>query len=98
MKQEMREELDTYKKMVRNWGNSYLRMLRSPGDNEWVVMDLKEDIEMHMSPMLRRFTEVKYLTSEEVTGFWQEVYKIVMEVQEIVIEYDGGADDMVSKE
>ena len=91
--EEMQKELDTYKKMVRNWGNSYLSMLRSPGDNEWVVMDLKEDIQTHMAGQVRRFFEVGYLTSEEVQEFWQEVYNIVLQVQDIVMEYDGGDDE-----
>jgi len=85
VKESMKKELDTLKQMVLNWRESYLGWIEDD-NNEWLIGELREEIATYMEPQVRRFQEMKFLTTEEVYKFWTEIGKSVNDFAKDVME------------
>ena len=83
MEENVKEELNTLKQMVKNWCLGYLGWC-DDGDNEYVIDELKEDIQRHLVPYVRRFISLEYMTLDEVNVFWNDISDLVNQFAEDV--------------
>ena len=69
MEENVQKELDTIKAMVLRWKKSYLGWATPDGGNEYLLEELSEEISRHVSPLVRRLWESKYLSQSEAHEF-----------------------------
>lgn len=69
MEDNVRQELDTLEQMVLNWKQSYLSMATPEGGDEYLVEEFQFEVMEHLSPLVRRLFECKYITPEEFGEF-----------------------------
>ena len=93
MKENVKKELDTYMMMIDNWRNCYVGWLEEPGDNTYIVDELKESIGTYIAPKMRRLMEEEYLTSDDATDFWHKLVKVIDDLAETVRKFDGGENE-----
>ena len=65
----VRKELDTMLGMVEAWRMDKIRL--AGGENGWdfLAKDLREEIEEHIYPYVRRMLECRYITTNELSDF-----------------------------
>ena len=76
MKDNVKEELDCLRQMVLNWRRGYMGWVED-GDNEWLIQELKDDIQQYIVPYIRRFMEVEHITLAEGSEFWNDIEESV---------------------
>lgn len=79
-----RKEIETLRKMVLTWKNSYLRWAPSDGDAEFLVQDFVGEIEEYMYPYLRRLYVCNYITHEDLKEFMEFCYMQARELSEML--------------
>jgi hypothetical protein len=85
IKENVEKELECLKQMVQNWKRGYLGWMDDK-DNEWLIQELRDDIQLHMFPYMRRLLESEQITSEEESRFWVEIELSVSEFSEYIKE------------
>ena len=74
MKENVKKELDTIKQMVLRWQKSYLGWATPDGGNEYLLEEFSEEISRHVSPLVRRLYENKFLSLSEHHEFMESCY------------------------
>lgn len=69
MEENVREELDVLKGMLRNWEAGYLSWASPDGDNDHVLVEFTEEIQMNIYPYVRRLFETGHLSESEAKDF-----------------------------
>jgi hypothetical protein len=77
MEENVRQELDTLEKMVRNWKRGYLEYASPDGNNDFLVQEFQEEINTYISPYLRRLFQCEHLTQPEAEEFLNACYSQV---------------------
>ena len=78
----VRKELDTLLIMVGNWKDDKIRIAGGEDGWEFLAGNLKEEIEDHMLPYVRRMLECGYINQEECTEFTNECFQQVEQLAE----------------
>ncbi|MBW1982058.1 MAG: hypothetical protein JRJ12_12640 [Deltaproteobacteria bacterium] len=86
MEKNVRKELDTLRTMVLNWKRSYLSYATPEGDDGFLADEFSEEISRHVSPLIRRLFETRYLSHSEACEFLDYCYAQVEEVRILVSE------------
>ncbi len=69
MEENTRKELESLKGMLNNWKTGFLSWASPDGDNEYVLLEFREEIQTNLYPYVRRLHETNYLTTAEATEF-----------------------------
>jgi len=74
MEENVIKELDTLKGMLNNWKRGFLTWASPDGDNEYVLLEFREEIDSHLYPYVTRLLETDYLNQSEATEFMDYCY------------------------
>jgi len=74
MEENVIKELDTLKEMLSNWKRGFLTWASPDGDNEYVLLEFREEIDAQLYPYVTRLLETKYLSQSEATEFMDYCY------------------------
>lgn len=91
MEENVKNELDTIKQMVLRWKKSYLGWATPDGGNEFLLEELSEEISRHVSPLVRRLYENKFLSLSEHHEFIESCYSQVNELRDLIKEKEAEA-------
>jgi hypothetical protein len=91
MEENVKNELDTIKQMVSRWQKSYLGWATPDGGNEFLLEELSEEISRHVSPLVRRLYENKFLSLSEHHEFIESCYSQVNELRDLIKEKEAEA-------
>lgn len=69
MEENVRKELDVLKGMLNNWKTGFLSWASPDGDNDYVLLEFREEIQTNLYPYVRRLYETNYITDEEAKEF-----------------------------
>ncbi|MCU0586728.1 MAG: hypothetical protein MUF52_01105 [Syntrophobacteraceae bacterium] len=69
MDEKVVRELEVLRGMLNNWKDSFMSWAEPDGDNEHVLLELREEIQTNLYPYVRRLYETNHLTSSEATEF-----------------------------
>jgi len=84
MEENVKKELDTIKQMVLRWRESYLGWATSDGGNDYLIEEFSEEISMHVSPLVRRLYENKFLSASEHHEFMESCYNQLNELHDLI--------------
>lgn len=84
MEENVKKELDTIKQMVLRWRESYLGWATSDGGNDYLIEEFSEEISMHVSPLVRRLLENKFLSTSEHHEFMESCYNQINELRDLI--------------
>jgi len=84
MEENVKKELDTIKQMVLRWQKSYLGWATSDGGNDYLIEEFSEEISMHVSHLVRRLYENKFLSPSEYHEFMESCYNQVSELLNLI--------------
>jgi hypothetical protein len=88
MDEQVRKELETLKGMVLNWKKDYLSWAPPDGGWEYLPQELREEIDTHMTPYIRRMWECEYLSPSEVREFMESCYAQVEDLRNTLEEME----------
>ena len=91
MEENVKNELDTIKQMVSRWKKSYLGWATPDGGNEFLLEELSEEISRHVSPLVRRLYENKFLSLSEHHEFMESCYSQINELRDLIKEKEAEA-------
>ncbi|MBW2603759.1 MAG: hypothetical protein JRE28_05510 [Deltaproteobacteria bacterium] len=74
MEENVIKELDTLKGMMNNWKRGFLSWASPDGDNEYVLLEFREEIDMHLFPYVTRLLETEHLSQPEAQEFMNYCY------------------------
>jgi len=74
MEENVIKELDTLKEMLNNWKRGFLTWVSPDGDNEYVLLEFREEIDAQLYPYVTRLLETQYLSQSEATEFMDYCY------------------------
>jgi hypothetical protein len=74
MEENVCKELDVLKGMLNNWKTGFLSWASPDGDNDYVLLELREEIQTNIYPYVRRLFETSYLTDSEAKEFMVYCY------------------------
>jgi hypothetical protein len=86
MKENVKKELDTIKQMVLRWRESYLGWATSDGGNDFLIEEFSEEISRHVSPLVRRLYENKFLSLSEHHEFMESCYNQINVLHDLIKE------------
>lgn len=89
MEDEVQRELETLRGMVQNWRDALLDVAHRGGGYGFLADELREDIESHVFPYVRRMFECAYLSAPEVRAFLEECEMVVEELRRVLTETEG---------
>ncbi len=79
-----RRELETLRKMVLTWKNSYIQWAPSDGEGDFLVDDFLGEIEECMYPYLRRLYICNYITEQDLREFMEFCYGQARELSDML--------------
>jgi hypothetical protein len=82
MEENVIKELDTLKGMLNNWKRGFLTWASPDGDNEYVLLEFKEEIDSQLYPYVTRLLETKHLNQSEATEFMDYCYRQVEDLRD----------------
>ena len=82
MEKNVIEELDTLKGMLSNWKRGFLSWASPDGENEYVLLEFKEDINTHIFPFVTRLLETEHLSHSEATEFMDYCFSQVEDLND----------------
>jgi hypothetical protein len=74
MEENVIKELDTLKQMLDNWKRGFLGWASPDGDNEYVLLEFKEEIDSQLYPYVTRLLESEHLSQSEAQEFMNYCY------------------------
>jgi hypothetical protein len=74
MEENVIKELNTLKGMLNNWKRGFLTWASPDGDNEYVLLEFREEIMAQLFPYVTRLLETKHLSQPEATEFMDYCY------------------------
>ena len=86
MEENVQREVETLKRMVLAWKESYLGEAPSDGGGEFLAQDFMEEIEDQVYPYVRRMYECKYLSGSEAKELLDFCYTQVEELRDALRE------------
>ena len=81
MEENVRQELDTLKRMVNNWKSGFLSWASPDGDNDYVLLEFSEEIQEQVYPLVNRLRETEHLTGSEAKEFMDYCYSQVEDLR-----------------
>jgi hypothetical protein len=84
MEENVKKELDTIKEMVIRWRKSYLGWATPDGGNEYLLEEFSEEISRHVSPLVRRLYENKFLSLSEHHEFMESCYSQINDLHDLI--------------
>jgi hypothetical protein len=82
MEENVIEELDTLKGMLNNWKRGFLTWASPDGDNEYVLLEFKEEIDSQLYPYVTRLLEAQHLSQSEAQEFMHYCYGQVEDLRD----------------
>jgi len=82
MEENVRKELDVLKGMLNNWKTGFLSWASPDGDNDHVMLELREEIQTNIYPYVRRLFETNNLTDSEAKEFMIYCYGQVEDLRD----------------
>ncbi len=82
MEENVIKELDTLKGMLNNWKRGFLSWASPDGDNEYVLLEFKEEIDSQLYPYVTRLLEAKHLSQPEAKEFIDYCYNQVEDLRD----------------
>jgi hypothetical protein len=82
MEENVIKELDTLKGMLNNWKRGFLTWASPDGDNEYVLLEFREEIDSQLYPYVTRLLETKHLSQSEATEFMDYCYRQVEDLRD----------------
>ncbi len=82
MEENVIKELDTLKGMLHNWKKGYLSWASPDGDNEYVLLEFREELEQQLYPYVMRLRETEHLNASEVKEFMDYCYSQVEDLRD----------------
>jgi archaellum biogenesis protein FlaJ (TadC family) len=86
MKEIIQKELESLMKIVLNWKEDYLSS--AEGVKEFLVKEFEQEIEIYVSPYVRRLYEMNYLTENEAKEFMELIYEQVNDLYNMLVKED----------
>ena len=74
MEENVIKELDTLKAMLNNWKRGFLSWASPDGENEYVLLEFREEIDAQLFPYVTRLLETKHLSEPEAREFMDYCY------------------------
>ena len=82
MEENVIKELDTLKEMLNNWKRGFLTWVSPDGDNEYVLLEFREEIDSQLYPYVTRLLETKHLSQSEATEFMDYCFSQVEDLRD----------------
>jgi hypothetical protein len=82
MEENVIKELDTLKQMLDNWKRGFLGWASPDGDNEYVLLEFKEEIDSQLYPYVTRLLESEHLSQSEAQEFMNYCYSQVEDLRD----------------
>ena len=82
MEENVIKELDTLKGMLNNWKRGFLSWASPDGDNEYVLLEFREEIDSQLYPYVTRLLETEHLSQSEAQEFMNYCYSQVEDLRD----------------
>ncbi|MBW2576003.1 MAG: hypothetical protein JRC88_11090 [Deltaproteobacteria bacterium] len=82
MEENVIKELDTLKGMLNNWKRGFLTWASPDGENEYVLLEFREEINSQLFPYVTRLLETKHLSRSEATEFMDYCFSQVEDLRD----------------
>jgi len=82
MEENVIKELDTLKGMLNNWKRGFLTWASPDGDNDYVLLEFREEIDSQLYPYVTRLLETKHLSHSEATEFMDYCYAQIEDLRD----------------
>jgi len=82
MEENVIKELDTLKGMLNNWKRGFLTWASPDGDNEYVLLEFREEIDSQLYPYVTRLLETEHLSQSEAREFMDYCYAQVEDLRD----------------
>jgi hypothetical protein len=82
MEENVIKELDTLKQMLDNWKRGFLGWASPDGDNEYVLLEFKEEIDSQLYPYVTRLLESEHISQSEAQEFMNYCYSQVEDLRD----------------
>jgi len=82
MEENVIKELDTLKQMLDNWKRGFLGWASPDGDNEYVLLEFREEIDKQLYPYVTRLLEAEHLNQSEAQEFMNYCYSQVEDLRD----------------
>ena len=82
MEENVIKELDTLKGMLNNWKRGFLSLASPDGDNEYVLLEFREEIDKQLYPYVTRLLETEHLSQSEAQEFMNYCYSQVEDLRD----------------
>ncbi len=76
------KELDTLKGMLYNWKKGYLSWASPDGDNDYVLLEFREELEEQLYPYVMRLRESEHLSASEAKEFMNYCFSQVEDLRD----------------
>lgn len=86
---DIKKELEDLELMARNWLRGYKTWI-TPGDNEYVYEEFKEDIFRHAVPYINRLVETEHIDGDTATKLLQYFLNQIDELRKYAKRYQPG--------
>ena len=82
MEENVRKELDALKGMLNNWKTGFMNWASPDGDNDYILLEFREEIQTNLYPYVKRLFETKYISESEAKEFMVYCYGQVEDLRD----------------